>query len=74
MVRRPERVAEEALWKAFWQNEGGIAPNDVMYRRAPSSPLIFDWVYNLLRRRMEERMNAGADHWVSELRAAGNVR
>lgn len=35
MVRRPERVAEEALWKAFWQNEGGIAPNDVMYRRAP---------------------------------------
>ena len=34
MVRRPERVAEEALWKAFWQNEGGIAPNDVMYRRA----------------------------------------
>ena len=25
---------EEALWKAFWQNEGGIAPNDVMYRRA----------------------------------------
>jgi hypothetical protein len=25
---------EEVLWKAFWQNEGGIAPADVMYRRA----------------------------------------
>ncbi|MNL03022.1 PglZ domain protein [compost metagenome] len=25
---------EESLWKAFWQNEGGIAPAEVMYRRA----------------------------------------
>ena len=25
---------EETLWKAYWQNEAGIAPNDVMYRRA----------------------------------------
>lgn len=25
---------EEALWKAFWQNEGNIASADVMYRRA----------------------------------------
>lgn len=25
---------EDALWKAFWQSEGGIAPSDVMYRRA----------------------------------------
>ena len=25
---------EETLWKAFWQSEGGIAPSDVMYRRA----------------------------------------
>jgi hypothetical protein len=25
---------EETLWKAFWQNEGGVAPTDVMYRRA----------------------------------------
>jgi hypothetical protein len=25
---------EETLWKAFWQNEGGVAPADVMYRRA----------------------------------------
>ncbi len=25
---------EETLWKAFWQSEGGIAPADVMYRRA----------------------------------------
>lgn len=25
---------EETLWKAFWQNEGGVAPGDVMYRRA----------------------------------------
>ncbi|RQZ49995.1 BREX-3 system phosphatase PglZ [Burkholderia sp. Bp9099] len=25
---------EESLWKAFWQSEGGVAPGDVMYRRA----------------------------------------
>lgn len=25
---------EETLWKAYWQNEGGVAPNDVMYQRA----------------------------------------
>lgn len=25
---------EETLWKAYWQNEGGLVPNDVMYRRA----------------------------------------
>ncbi len=25
---------EETLWKAFWQNEGGVAPSEVMYRRA----------------------------------------
>lgn len=25
---------EETLWKAFWQNEGGVVPTDVMYRRA----------------------------------------
>lgn len=25
---------EETLWKAFWQNEGGVAPAEVMYRRA----------------------------------------
>lgn len=25
---------EETLWKAFWQNEGGVATSDVMYRRA----------------------------------------
>ncbi|MDH6234999.1 hypothetical protein M2281_005621 [Mesorhizobium soli] len=25
---------EETLWKAYWQNEGGVAPNEVMYRRA----------------------------------------
>ncbi|MDR6861429.1 S-4TM family putative pore-forming effector [Variovorax guangxiensis] len=47
---------------------------DAIFNHRASSPLIFDWVYNLLRRQMEERMNAGADHWVSELRAAGNVR
>jgi hypothetical protein len=25
---------EETLWKAFWQNEAGIAPSEVMYRRS----------------------------------------
>jgi hypothetical protein len=46
---------------------------DAIYNHRASSPLIFDWVYSLLRRKMEERMNAGAEHWVSELRAAGET-
>jgi hypothetical protein len=25
---------EESLWKTFWQNEGGVASGEVMYRRA----------------------------------------
>ena len=48
--------------------------HDAIFNHRASSPLIFDWVYNLLRRRMEEQMNAGADQLVSELRTAGNVR
>lgn len=47
---------------------------DAIFNHRASSPLIFDWVYNLLRSRMEEQMNAGADQLVSELRTAGNVR
>lgn len=42
---------------------------DAIYNHRVSSPLIFDWVYTLLRQRMEERMNAGAEYWVNELRA-----
>jgi hypothetical protein len=41
---------------------------DAIYNHRASSPLIFDWVYNRLRKRMEDRMNAGAEHWVSDLR------
>lgn len=44
---------------------------DAIFTHRATSPLIFDWVYNLLRKKMEERMNAGAEHWVSELRATG---
>lgn len=47
---------------------------DAIFNHRASSPLIFDWVYSLLRSRMEEQMNAGADQLVSELRTAGSVR
>ena len=47
---------------------------DAIFNHRSSSPLIFDWVYNFLRSRMEEQMNAGADQLVNELRMAGNVR
>lgn len=43
---------------------------DAIFNHRASSPLIFDWVYNLLRIKMEQRMNAGAEHWVSELRTS----
>jgi hypothetical protein len=47
---------------------------DAIFNHRASSPLIFDWVYNFLRRRMEEQMNAGADQLVCGLRTVGKVR
>jgi hypothetical protein len=41
---------------------------DAIYNHRVSSPLIFEFVYTLLRQRLEERMNAGAEYWVNELR------
>jgi hypothetical protein len=43
---------------------------DAIYNHRVSSPLIFDWVYNRMRRGMEERMNAGAEELVNDLRPA----
>ena len=43
---------------------------DAIYNHRVSSPLIFDWIYNQLRSRMEERMNAGAQELVDQLRQA----
>lgn len=47
---------------------------DAIFNHRATSPLIFDWVYNLLRKEMEDRMNAGAEHWVNELRSVVNGR
>lgn len=41
---------------------------DAIYNHRVSSPLIFDWIYNRLRSQMEERMNAGAQELVDQLR------
>lgn len=40
---------------------------DAIYSHRASSPLIFDWIYSLRRRRLESQMNSGAEHWVREL-------
>ena len=47
---------------------------DAIYNHRVSSPLILDWIYNLLRKKMEGRMNAGAEHWVSELRTVDALK
>ena len=44
---------------------------DAIFNHRASSPLIFDWIYNLMRKRMEDRMNAGAEKFIEELRDAG---
>lgn len=41
---------------------------DAIYSHRVSSPLIFDWIYNLRRSTLESQMNSGAEHWVRELR------
>lgn len=43
---------------------------DAIYNHRVSSPLIFDWIYNHLRSRMEENMSAGAQELVDRLRLA----
>jgi len=43
---------------------------DAIYNHRVSSPLIFDWIYNHLRSRMEESMNAGAQELVDRWRLA----
>jgi hypothetical protein len=43
---------------------------DAIYNHRVSSPLIFDWIYNRLRGRMEECMNASAQELVDQLRLA----
>ena len=43
---------------------------DAIYNHRVSSPLIFDWIYNRLRSRMEEGMNVGAAELVEQLRQA----
>lgn len=44
---------------------------DAIYNHRVNSPLIFDWIYYLLRNTLEREMNAGAEHWVAELRGSG---
>ena len=77
-----DRLNEEV--KKLWDRSRGGATEaeigmrsrelqDAIFNHRATSPLIFDWVYNLLRMEMEERMNAGAEHWVNELRAVGHV-
>jgi SMODS-associating 4TM effector domain len=40
---------------------------DAIFNHRASSPLIFDWIYFLLRKRLEEDMGVGVDSWVGEL-------
>jgi len=40
---------------------------DAIFSHRASSPLIFDWVYFLKRRKMEPQMNGGAQQWVNDL-------
>lgn len=46
---------------------------DAIYTRRSNGPLIFDWVYNLRRSRLEADMNAGAQQLIAELRASGQI-
>ncbi|CAG9179948.1 hypothetical protein LMG23992_04120 [Cupriavidus laharis] len=46
------------------------ALQDAIYSHRVSSPLVFDWIYNRLRSRLEQQMNAGAEQFLEELRPA----
>lgn len=39
---------------------------DAIFGHRLASSLVFEWLYNLLRRRLEAKLVHGAEHWVSE--------
>lgn len=41
---------------------------DAIFQLRSGSPLIFDWVYKLLRPRLDQDMKAGTDAWVEQLK------
>lgn len=46
------------------------ALQDAIYNHRVSGPLVFEWLYDRLRSRLEQQMNAGAEQFVEELRPA----
>ncbi len=44
---------------------------DAIYSHRASSPLIFDWVYLILRKKLDAGMSAGAQAWIDELKEQG---
>lgn len=60
-----QRVLKGACDVATCVNESRLVQDQIFDHRA-SSPLIFDWVYRLRRRRFEEQMNAAAETLVRE--------
>ncbi len=69
------KVESEKLLKAAIQ---GITPHDArtrsrelqdaIYNHRVSSTLVFEWLYNFLRPRLESRLIHGAEHWVNEFK------
>ena len=45
---------------------------DSIYNNRCSNPLIFDWIYNLIRNENEEQMNRGAEELIDELQSSIN--
>jgi len=72
----------EALWGEGLLGKAGAAGlkaaardlQDEIYDRRRTSPPIFDWVYQCLRRSYEEQMNKGAEALVAEARGVLSQR
>jgi len=80
---------EETLWKAFWQQEGGLAPAQVMYRRAlhhveqlealeaditERRPQVLGLVVDEVDERLhKERNKADVAHWIRRWLETGFV-
>ena len=44
---------------------------NAIFSRRSTAPMIFDWIYKLLRRSEEERMNVAAAEFVRQAKAGG---
>lgn len=70
-----EKLWDKALGNATTEEvtEASRELQDAIFAHRASSPLIFNWLYNPMRTKMESSMNSGAEYWVKQAKTAKSI-